>query len=117
MVLAFGRSHPTVSYQQCTLHAVLLHVLSHTTNVRAPGALALACLELSQADVCHLAGKQMHGGENQCFAINYCPVQGLKDAVHAARYIDVDMNPLTCWHVDVRRGMAWVQQRRHPQSV
>ena len=94
----FGLTHIAIGQKKSSFDFFVSHVLDHTVNVGAARRLTHAESQLMGRHIMDLRGKQMNFWKHPRLTIQDRPIDGAFDAVHAARDVHINVNPLPYRH-------------------
>ena len=94
----FGLTHIAIGQKKSSFDFFVSHVLDHTVNVGAARRLAHAESQLMGRHIMDLRGEQMNLWKHPRLTIQDRPIDGAFDAVHAARDVHINVNPLPYRH-------------------
>ena len=113
----FGLTDIAIRQKECSFDVFDSHVLDHTVNVGAARRLAQADSQLMRRHIMDLCGEQMNLWEHPGLTIQDRTIDGAFDAVHAARDVYVNVNPLAYRYSFVFLQALLEQQGREAQGT
>ena len=114
---AFGFTDIAIRQKECSFDFFVSHVFEHTIDVSPTRGLADTSSQLIRADIMDFSRKQMNLWKHPRLTIQDRPVNGAFDAVHAARDVNINVNPLPYRHSFVFYQTLLEQQGSETQGA